>query len=128
MPRPKVYLASKLYHAPMWRDWKENLDAIQIVSTWHDDVNIEKNTPQQCAAGWRKNEDQILRAEYLLVYAHANDKLNGALVEIGMAFGAYTRIVLSGAFPWGTWRHAKGVVICDTPHDALLHITKGHAP
>ena len=124
-----VYCASKLNRHPMWREWKAELSpsVIRIVSTWHDDPDVEtlELDAKQCMFGWQANRRQILSAEHLLVFGTADDKLQGTLVEIGMALASdkYPKIHLVGSFDWGSWRFLDDVAIYATLHNALTAIT-----
>lgn len=125
LDRPRVYLASKLRHAPMWRDWKDILP-INVVSTWHDIEKLDENDHEACRINWHANRAQLLwRAEHLIVYAEPEDHLNGTLVEIGLAASRPIPVYLTGGFDWGTWRHLPSVAMHPSLHDILLAITKG---
>ena len=123
--KPRVYCASKLMHSFMWRNWRDALDCINIISTWHNDPEIESKETDvdQCIAGWKDNRLQILHeADHLLVYANRHDRLNGTLVEVGMAYAMNIPIHLIGTFPWGTWRHSDLVHVHSSLSDALIVI------
>lgn len=125
LDRPRVYLASKLRHAQMWRDWKDILP-INVVSTWHDHAKLDETDSEACRINWQANRAQLLwRAEHLIVYAEPQDVLNGTLVEIGIAASRPISIYLVGDFNWGTWRHLPCVIMGLSLHDTLLAITKG---
>ena len=103
----RVYCASKLFRAKLWRDWKSNLSAndFTFVSTWHDNesVEVDEQDYEKCYEGWAKNLHQILDADYMIVFANDGDRLNGTLVEIGFAISHNVDIQLVGTFQWGTW-------------------------
>ena len=122
---PRVYLASKLYHAPMWRDWKANKKlGITIVSTWHDNINIEADDHDiaACRSGWIENICDIRGADAMLVYGMREEALNGTLVEIGAALHSGVDVYLVGTYPWGTWRHLRKVNHSPDLHTAIHDI------
>lgn len=128
MDLKSVYVASKLYHAPMWRtlreSWKES--GFNIVSRWIDEpaivagnFNDEGIDASVFSAVWRRNMTDLARADAVVCYAHEGDQLRGALVEIGAGLMFDLPIVLSG------WRSdVKGVhgswqfhpLVCWAPH------------
>ena len=128
IPPPKTYLASPLYHAPMWRDWKTANIGINIVSTWHDSLTIETDDKDRPSAvtGWRKNFVNLVRCKYLLAFAHTGDQPNGTLVEIGVGISKFKSIHLVGGFPWGSWKYSPYIHEHDSLHTALLAIKKDH--
>lgn len=128
--KPKVYCASKLYHAPMWRDWRTGTKQIELCSTWHDNLRVEQDDsdPQACRIGWERNVDDIVRADALLCYAHTGEKLNGGLVEIGMAIALYTPVYLVGGHTWGTWRYMQDVSLHESLAHAVAAIVKEYRP
>jgi nucleoside 2-deoxyribosyltransferase len=126
-PRPRIYCASKLRHAPVWRQWKTELhDTLDIVSTWHDNPNVEVDEADsaKCYAGWHANRMEILHAaDFMLVFGMKKEPLNGTLIEVGMAIAMNIPTYLVGDYPWGTWRYMNPVVECDSLHTALTDIT-----
>ena len=124
-PLPRVYCASKLRHSFMWRNWRSGLSCISIVSTWHDDPDVEAKEadPHACMMGWRTNRLQILHmTDHLLVYGNKYDALNGTLTEVGMAMAMAIPIHLVGTYPWASWRHFDGVTVHDSLDAALTSI------
>jgi len=118
----RVYCASKLFRAKLWRDWKSNLSPrdFTFVSTWHDNENVEKDEQDymKCYEGWTKNIHQILDADHMVVFANDGDRLNGTLVEIGIALSHHVEVHLCGSFQWGTWRFQDVVA---PPWKSLYH-------
>ncbi len=112
--RPYVYFASKLVHAPLWRDYKiANLGHFDVVSTWHDDLDVirkDNDDEAACLLGWKQNIVDVGRATHLVAMGAREDRLNGTLVEIGMAMRRGIPILLTGSYPWGTWRFLHGVM------------------
>lgn len=122
---PRVYLASKLIHAPMWRDWRQsNSYGLRIVSTWHDNLNIDADDRDfdACRAGWTKNFADIDRADALIAFADRSEPINGTLVEIGAAISNRINVYLVGSFPWGTWQYSTNVYKCPSLADAAYAI------
>jgi len=109
MIKPKIYLASKLFRAPQWRLFRTlYLNEFEVVSTWHDNLTVEAddaNCDLACRKGWEGNLEQVVnRCDILLAHGEKDDKLNGTMIEIGMAFGLSKPIYLVGSYPWGTWK------------------------
>lgn len=107
--RPKIYLASKLFRADGWQQFKMNFPEFDIISTWHESpvqqLTEGEASKSTCVAGWSLNRTQVLAADALLAYGFKNDALNGTMIEIGMAYGRGIPIYLVGDYPWGTWKH-----------------------
>jgi hypothetical protein len=124
----RIYFASKLHRAPLWRAWATELSPTQfeVCSTWHDSLTVEADESNKalCIEGWENNIKQIERATCVLVYGNAGDALNGTLVEIGLAIESGAHIFLVGTYPWGTWRHLPFVHEYPTIHAAFGGITR----
>lgn len=127
--RAKVYTASRLRHAQLWRDISQaNAPWLQITSRWINEPHVldpqgqeqdSARSPEQFARHWIDDEEDVRRADYVLCYAgmqesfgydilhqkKTKDKtmvpevLRGALVEAGIGIALNKRIVLCGASP-----------------------------
>lgn len=127
--RPRVYFASKLRHASMWREWKAAAVPLNVISTWHDHEKLDEHDRDACYVNWQHNRIQLIHsADLIIAYAERDDPLNGTLVEIGIAVARELPIHLAGGFNWGTWRHFPFVKVYPTLHDILFAITKGTSP
>lgn len=129
--RPKVYCASSTAHAAMWREWSDALrPRIDIVSTWHQSPSVEADEINEaiCAVAWKENIRQITNdAHHMIVYANEGDRLQGTLVEVGMAIAMSMPIYIVGDYRWGTWRYCRFVYPHFTLHEALMAIV-GYVP
>lgn len=129
--RPRIYCASSTTHAAMWREWTDALrPRIDIISTWHElDFPLEEQNAAVSAVHWKENIRQILfDADHLLVYATADDHIQGTLVEVGLAIGNGLPIHLIGTYPWRSWRHSAFIHVHSSLHAALVTITGAHSP
>ncbi len=74
---------------------------------------------------WQENEQDIITADYLLVYVESGDHLRGALVEAGIAIANRVRVIVVGDHPdYGTWKYHPNVEWADDMDEALMIISK----
>jgi hypothetical protein len=102
-----VYLASKLAHQAMWQQIRASRPALEIVSHWIDNDCEEESAPgneDMLRTEWFKNDLDVKRADYVLVYAQRDEPLRGALVEVGMGIAYGAAICVVGVTN-GTWWH-----------------------
>ncbi|MFI5296533.1 MAG: hypothetical protein ACHREM_00425 [Polyangiales bacterium] len=96
----KIYVASKVLHAPMWRTLRAA--GAHVVSTW-----IDEDGPGQTkdyAEFWTRIVEEIRRADALLFLAMPDeDHSGGTPVEAGIALGLQKPIALVGMPKKGTW-------------------------
>lgn len=110
----KIYIASKLHHAPMLRNlrdaWRE--DGLIINSRWLDQAQHEATaTPDDFKIFWHTDHIDITECNALVLYTTPDDELRGALVEVGMALALAKPVVLAGdnrAF--GSWQYHASIV------------------
>ena len=128
----KIYVASKLHHAPMWKklreDWKPH--KLLIVSRWIDVPNLDDATTaiDQFRVGWEKNLDDIAMANVCVAYTEPGDILRGALIEIGAMLSWGNRVYLVGHRSdvhgtHGSWQHhplVEHVTDFDSARDQIL--------
>ena len=123
---PRVYCASPLHRSHMWQTLASTppFTNINIVSTWHNNNNVENEEDDPAAAfiGWHNNLRDIKWADHILAYAEFSDKPNGTLFELGYAHSIGRPIHLVGNFKWGTWRLLPSIHHHDTFRDAIDHI------
>ena len=108
----RVYVASRVRHAPWWRYYRDEC-GWDIISTWIDEAG-EGQTADMSEL-WARITDEVRRCDGLLLFAEAADfPLKGALVEAGMAIalGKPVAVVIPDGFdgesfqPIGSWiRH-----------------------
>lgn len=134
MMKPAIYTASRMHHAGMWRELREQeMRKLIITARWIDQAKSfdEAQAPVEVKRqGWLDDEEDIRRSDYVLVYAKTFDEktkavleagwsgtkcedgetLRGALVEAGMGIALGKRVVLCGeSESFGTWQHHPGV-------------------
>jgi nucleoside 2-deoxyribosyltransferase len=114
--RPKVYTASKLKHASMWRDLRSIWSShVEFTARWPD--LEDKLSDDECFARefWRHDIQDIARADCVLVYAEPGEHLRGALVEAGAGIALGKHVVLVGEHPdYGTWQYHPMVTKVDS--------------
>lgn len=80
-----IYVASKAYHAPMWRRHREALKSsgINIIARWIDvDENVAGFSFQKL---WDDCLEDVMRSDAMILFQAPGDVLTGALVETGAA-------------------------------------------
>lgn len=107
----RVYFASKLHHAPqaltLIRDWP----GIHFTARWPLMHGVIPDDSSMAHQFWQDDFDDIARADIVLAWAKPDDKLRGALVEVGIGIGLGKKIVLGGEHPdFGTWQFHPSVV------------------
>ena len=107
----RVYTASKLSTAQMWRELHAAWPHVYFHARWlkHNAIG----TPDlQAYAGrfWKEDEIDVRQADALLLYGLPGEHLRGALVEAGMAIAFQVPVIVVGEHPdYGTWQYHPGV-------------------
>lgn len=115
-PKIKVHTATKLRYASMIRDEISKWPEIEVTSRWpfsHVDGD-EPLWPEDCPAHgsifWSHDEEDVRKADVVLVFGHEDDVLRGALVEAGIGIGLGKRVIVVGINPaYGTWQFHPNV-------------------
>ena len=82
-----IYVASKIAHAPMWRNYREH--GFPIRSSWID------MTGPNAGVDWDTFIAEVAKAKIVVAYLSAWDEFwRGALVEIGCALGLNKPVLL----------------------------------
>src|SRR5260221_5839328 len=106
----KVYTASKLRHAELWRALKwENV----IWTARWPFIHVDKipDTGGFAARFWEHDMQDVAKADLVLVYAEPEDKLRGALVEVGAALATGKKVIVIGEHEdYGTWQFHPNVI------------------
>lgn len=116
-----IYVASKIAHAPLWREYRDR--GFPIRSSWID------MTGDNAGVDWDKFLDEVARAKILVAFMYTWDEYwRGALVEIGCALG-FNKPVLLVAPPnddpadvrkkIGSWISHKRVIPQASIEDAM---------
>ena len=98
---PKVYIASKFKHGSRWKELADASyysdhpwNGIIFTSRWFLHYsNTIPDEPQFCKLGWEHDIEDIIASDVVILYAEPDEKLRGALVEVGAAL-AWSRDVL----------------------------------
>ena len=99
--RPSFYVASKIWHAPVWRDFKDN--GANIIATWIDPKYFAPpNELDEFEAGraldaaeaaelWKNCIKEADAADICVIFANDGDVMKGGLIEAGacLAAGGY---------------------------------------
>lgn len=88
----RIYTASKVKHAPLWRTLREN--GWPVAATWIDEASEgETACYGELAARCLR---EVAQADVLLLYCEAGETLKGALIEVGAALALGKRVVCVG--------------------------------
>lgn len=124
-PRPRIYTASKVFRALMWRELRSIYPALEFTSRWIDQKVLDDSDDKACREGWVKNIEDVVRSQYLLCYGskHDPEPLSGTLVEIGAALAVDCKVYLIGNYDWRTWRHHPSIkVVPSLPILSATHL------
>lgn len=100
---PKIYSASKIWHASKWLEARDKM-GYNIISNW---IDVPCGTPENPTGAkllsptekkqlWIDCAREVTEADMLIAYAEEGDKQRGVLVEIGGALSAGTPVYLIG--------------------------------
>ena len=85
-----IYVASRVIHAPRWREYRE--DGLPIISTWIDEAG--EGETLDFSELWLRGAREVEQANVLLFYGDVVDApWKGALVEVGMALALRKPVV-----------------------------------
>lgn len=117
----KVYTASKLKHAQMWKELCSKHNHFIFHARWLKHVTLgTEDSPENARFFWEQDEDDVKNADALLVYAAPDDHLRGGLVEVGIALASKTPVIAIGKHPdYGTWQYHPGVYRVESIEHAL---------
>lgn len=124
----KIYVASRVKHAAMWRVRKEN--GCPIISSWIHEAG--EGQTDDLAELWDRIRQEVLSADRLVLYVGQDDfPPKGALVEVGMALAVRIPVFLvlqsevkasleyPSLRPLGSWAKSSGVIWEDSLDLAL---------
>lgn len=108
--RVKVYTASKLAQAPLWRQLRDEWTEVHFTARWpvcH--VGTTPDTAVFAKTFWNHDLEDVSSSDVVLIYAESGaDKLRGALVEVGAGLALGKEIIVVGQHPdFGTWQHHR---------------------
>lgn len=107
----RVYTASKLTTAPLWRSLEKEWPHVIFHARWlkHNLIGTPDH-PEFAPRFWKEDEIDVKTADAVLVYAKEGEHLRGALVEAGMGIAFGVPVIVVGNHPdYGTWHHHVGV-------------------
>lgn len=115
----KIYTASTLKHAPLWVALRDQWPEIEFTARWPVDHMVgdkPKWAEDEPFARifWQHDLADVTAADLVLCYGDADEKLQGALVEAGMALGQGKQVICVGHSPsFGTWQFHPNVFCVD---------------
>lgn len=103
----RIYTASKLRHAPLWRGLIEEWPEIEFTARWPvKHVGTVPDDPSYARVFWEHDLEDVSKSDGVLLYAEDSDKLRGGLVEAGMAIALGKFVIVVGKhFDYGTWQY-----------------------
>lgn len=121
----RVYTASKLKHAAMWRELCKTTPHVYFHARWLKHVAMgTPDEPEHAGAFWLQDEQDVRDADVVLVYAEPGEHLRGALVEAGIAIACGIPVIVIGDHnDYGTWQYHPGVSCAMSIDEALAHLT-----
>ena len=113
----KIYVSSKLVHAPMWQKLRQL--GHNIISTWIDEAGEGETTDYSDLA--RRCINEAAEADVIILYCEPNETLKGALIEVGAALAAGKQVRLVGDCPSisPVFRKHENWSECSTVDEAL---------
>lgn len=133
MYKPKVYTASKLRYAKLWRDIRSDpdWDFVQWTASWPDSPEVFAENegvppePEVFRDGWTKDLLEVRFSDFILLYAKDDENLRGALIECGFAIANGVSVVTVGIFSdTHTWTYLPHVNCFASLRDARQHLYK----
>jgi len=119
---PRVYIASKMHHAPAWRDLYQ-LPDIHFVSRWPFLEPFVEPSATNARCFWQDDMADVRACHAMIVYALEGEQLRGALVEAGAALALGKLVVVVGDHvDYGTWQHHPNVMRVATLENAIAAI------
>ena len=112
----KIYIASKVTHAKIWRMFRDSKKA-NFISTWLNDA--EKRGLPDFIDLWNRSLNEIKECDAFILYYQHNEELNGALVELGAALANNKKIFYIGPPNKYTMLHHPLITHCRTIDEAI---------
>ena len=121
----RVYGASTLPHASLWRDLSRRwIDEVEFTARWsYMHFGNIPETAEFARLFWLHDMEDVRRSDVVMVYAEPKDSLRGALVEAGMGLAYGLRVLVCGSnHGFGTWQHHPQVTHVSTLEDAKAQL------
>lgn len=131
--RPKIYTASKIRHAAMWRSARSHYPQLEFTARWievaegvpdHSESTTFWNEEQQMLH-WIQDVQDVQRSDWVLAYKEPLDELHGTQFECGAAVGLGKMVVEVGMSSRQSWTAHPLVVSLDSLADAFAFILSG---
>lgn len=108
----RVYTASKLGQAPLWRKLQNEWPHVFFHARWLRHVELKTpDSPENAVRFWQEDEQDVKTADALLIYAAPDEHLRGALVEAGIAIASKVPVIVVGTHvDYGTWQYHPEVI------------------
>lgn len=92
----KFYVASKIWHAPKFQHLRDTL-GMPVQARWIDLKEDDEIVQQRKGDLWQLCLEDVTQSDFLLLYSEDfEEEQRGALVELGMAYGAGKRVYAVG--------------------------------
>lgn len=124
--RPRLYFASKLRHAALWKSLRDGrLSFCNVQCSWINTPEIEEldrlASPARYAEIWTKDLQEASLADFTLLYYEEGDDLKGARVECGATLASGGCVLIIGRLE-DSWTWHPRVVKTDSLFfdDAIL--------
>jgi len=121
--RVKIYIASKVAHAPKWRAYRT--EGWPIVSTWIDEAGEGESS--DLADLTLRCIEEAVSCTHLILYREHDEILKGALLECGAALANNVPVYYVGPSVSRIFEHHPSWHVCPTVDDALSIITGSQA-
>lgn len=102
----RIYTASKLGKAAFWREMHAQNPDVYFHARWlkHNTIGTA-DSPENARRFWIEDVEDVISADYCVVYAEAEEHLRGALFEAGVAVATGVPVIVVGKHPdYGTWQ------------------------
>ena len=119
----RVYTASKLRHAEMFRDLRHKVDGVYFTARWPVTIQLASEAAKSSAQMQQDNFDDISRSHAVIVYVEKGEHLKGGLVEVGYAIAHGKMVYVVGQHEdYSKWQFHPNVRRCGTVEQALADI------
>lgn len=125
----RVYPASKLSRAPLWRQAEKDFPQLFLTARWlrHQEIQTPDD-PDFAMEFWREDFEDIKASDAVFIWAEGEEHLRGALVEAGYAIANSIPVYVIGKHKdYGTWQYAQGVYQAASIKHAIAYVFEERA-
>ncbi len=118
----RVYTASKITTADFWRKLHADWPHVYFHARWlkHNAIGTTPSR-ENAVKFWVEDEEDIKKADVLMIWGKPGEHLRGALVEAGIAIASGIPVIVVGDHPdYGTWQWHPGVTHVDDFEQARI--------